>query len=72
MENPINKKISAETWEMVDKLLPEKIPLPLISRVTGILEPQLQKYVNRKYESIPKRTETYKTKGRLTIECDEM
>jgi len=71
VNNPTNKKISAETWEMVDKLLLEKIPLAGISKVTGISEPRLQKYLNRKYESIPKRTETYKIKGRLTIECDE-
>ena len=38
---------------MVDKLLLEKIPIAGISRVTGISEPWLQRYINRKYERVP-------------------
>ncbi len=36
VENPQNKIIPLETWELADKLLPEKIPIAGISRVTGI------------------------------------
>ena len=52
--NPTKKIIPPETWEMVDKLLLEKIPLAGISRVTGISESWLQEYVNKKYESTPR------------------
>lgn len=55
VENPTNKRIPQETWELVDKLLLEKIPLAGIIRVTGISESSLQNYVNKKYRSIEKR-----------------
>ena len=51
--NPKKKMISQETWDIVDKLLLEKIPLAGISRVTGISEYWLQQYVNKKYEATP-------------------
>ena len=63
VENPTNKKISRETWELVDKLLLEKIPLAGISRVTGISEPWIQNYVNKKYELVPKEIEKDKKKA---------
>ena len=72
VENPTNKVIPATTWELVDKLLLEKIPIAGISRVTGISEPWLQHYINEKYENIPKQIDIVKEKGRLTIQCDEM
>ena len=40
-------------WDMVDKLLLEKIQIAGISRVTGISEPWLQRYINRKYARVP-------------------
>jgi len=52
IENPTKKVISKEIWELVDKLLLEKIPIAGISRVTGISEPWLQKYINNKYENV--------------------
>jgi transposase-like protein len=52
-ENPQNKIIPRETWDIVDKLLPEKILIAGISRVTDISEPWLQKYINEKYEDTP-------------------
>ena len=71
--NPTKKIISQETWDLVDKLLLEKIPLAGIARITGISEVWLQKYVNRKYESIPQEVQVKeKEPGRLTIQCDEM
>ena len=72
VENPQNKIISQSQWEVVDKLLLEKIPIAGISRVTGISEPWLQKYINAKYEKIPQKIEIVKKKGQLTIEYDEM
>ena len=63
VENPTNKRIDGETWKTVDKLLLEKLPLAGISRVTGISEPWLQKYVNKKYEEVPKKIETDKKKA---------
>jgi len=52
--NPTKKMIPPETWDLVDKLLLEKISLAGISRVTGISESWLQEYVNKKYESTPR------------------
>lgn len=72
IENPQNKAIPQATWDIVDKLLLEKIPIAGISRVTGISEPWLQKYINKKYKKTPKKIEISKKKGRLTIQCDEM
>ena len=72
VENPQNKRIPQETWDLVDKLLLEKIPIAGISRVTGISEPWLQKYINQKYEDIPKEINSQKKRGKITIECDEM
>lgn len=72
VENPTKKTISPEEWELVDKLLLEKIPIAGISRVTGISEPWLQKYINRKFENTPQKIEVVKKRGRLTIQCDEM
>ncbi len=60
VENPTKKTISQEEWELVDRLLPEKLPIAGISRATGIPEPWLRKYVNRKYEKLPKKIETVK------------
>ncbi len=67
VENPQNRNqpIPPETTELIDKLLLEKIALETIARVTG----WLQKYVDKKYEQIPR--EAKKSKGRLTLEIDE-
>jgi insertion element IS1 protein InsB len=54
VENPQQKIISQATKDLIDKLLLEKIPLAGIARVTEVSEPWLQKYVNDKYESVPK------------------
>ena len=64
VENPSNKVIPKKDWELVDKLLLEKIPIAGISRVTGISESWLQHYVNEKYENIDKHIESVKKKGK--------
>jgi transposase-like protein len=50
----IKKVISPHTWELINKLLLEKIPLAGIARVASISETYLQEYVNRKYETVPR------------------
>jgi len=63
VENPTKKIISQGTWDLVDKLLLEKIPIAGISRVTGISEPWLQKYINNKYENIEQKVNVVKKKA---------
>ena len=63
VENPQNRIILQSQWKVVDKLLLEKIPIAGISRVTGISEPWLQKYINAKYEKIPQKIEIVKKKA---------
>ena len=71
--NPKKHPISDETKALIDKLLLERISLAGIARVTGVSERWLQDYVNEKYNNIPKLIQvTKKSKGRLTIECDEL
>jgi len=45
------KVLSPQTWELIDKLLLEKIPL------AGISEDYLREYVNRTYEAVPRQTQ---------------
>ena len=68
VENPPNKRIPQQLWDMVDKFLLEKIPIAGISRVTEISEPWLQQYINQKYEHVPQQIDISK-KGCLTVEC---
>ena len=63
VENPTKKIISQETWDLVDKLLLEKIPIAGISRVSGISEPWLQKYINNKYDNIDQKVNIVKKKA---------
>jgi insertion element IS1 protein InsB len=70
--NPENKIISQDMWDIVDRLLLERIPISGISRVTGISELWLQKYINIIYENVPKEIKSVTEKGKLTIQCDEM
>ncbi|EDN65916.1 IS1 transposase [Beggiatoa sp. PS] len=71
--NPQKQTISEETKALVDKLLLERISLAGIVRATGVSKRWLQDYVNEKYDNIPRRVKiTRKSKGRLTIECDEL
>ena len=73
VENPEHRIVPGSTKEMIEKLLLEKIPLAGIVRVVGVSKRWLQYYVNDKYENIPQEVNvTYKEKGQLTIECDEM
>jgi hypothetical protein len=48
------KVITPQTWELIDRLLWEKIPLAGMARVTGLSANDLQEYVNRTYETVPR------------------
>ena len=73
VENPKKDRISDETKELTDQLLLEKLPLAAIARVTGVSEQWLPSYVNKKYEEVKREVEiSKKSKGRLTIEGDEV
>jgi IS1 family transposase/transposase-like protein len=71
--DPDKSPISSETKTLIDKLLLERVPLAGIARVVGVSERWLQNYVNELYEQTPREVIVKKkTKGRLTIECDEL
>ncbi len=72
VENPENKRISSAIWNLVNKLLLEKIPIAGIARVVGISEPWLQNHINIIYKNVSKIIENPDVKGRITLECDEM
>ena len=48
------KVISPQTWERINKLLLEQIPLAGMARVAGISADDRQVYVNRTYETVPR------------------
>ena len=75
VENPQNKNqaIGQDTIDLIDKLLLERLALEGIVRVTGVSAKWLQNYVNKKYaQTLQEVTVTKKSRGKLTIECDEM
>jgi transposase-like protein len=59
--NPENKVISQATKDLIDKLLLERISLAGIARVTDVSELWLQKYVNVKYETVPRHVQVQST-----------
>lgn len=62
-----------QTYNFVERLLLEKIPLAGIARVLKVSERWLQTYVNIKYMNTPPQVEVQpKAKGRLTVQMDEM
>lgn len=63
MENPEKKLIPQATKDLINKLLLEIISLAGIA-ITGVSELWLQKYVNDKYESVPRQVQvSSKNKG---------
>jgi hypothetical protein len=48
------KVISPQTWELISKLLLERIPRASMARVAGISEASLQVYINRQYTLGPR------------------
>ena len=73
VENPKHRRVSDEQKNLINKLLLERIPLAGIARVAGVSGLWLQKYVNEKYENIPREVKVMVKCStlNLTIECDE-
>ena len=64
IEHPIKKVIDSATWQLIDRLLLERISLAGIARATQVSEQWLQTYVNEKYAQVPRRVEvTPKKRG---------
>jgi len=63
VENPQQRRISAETKTLIDKLLLERISLAGIVRVTGVSQRWLQTYVNRKYAAVERTVKVTPKKG---------
>ncbi|BAS59709.1 transposase, IS1 family [Leptolyngbya boryana IAM M-101] len=55
MQDPQNKLIDQATKDLIDKLILERLSLAGIARVTGVSELWLQRYVNAKYVTVPRR-----------------
>ncbi len=73
VDKPTKITISNETKQLIDRLLLERISLRGMARATGVSWAWLQDYVNQKLARTPRRIKlSVKSKGRLTIECDEM
>jgi IS1 family transposase/transposase-like protein len=71
--NPTNRTVSAETKQLINKLLLERISLRGIARVTGVSWSWLQNYVNNKYSLVSRQVSvTEKARGKLIMECDEL
>lgn len=52
--DPVQRRITDDTKQMIDKLLLERISLAGIARVTGVSARWLQSYVNANYEAVPR------------------
>ena len=76
VENPKWQRVSerrCENYDLLERLLLEKIPLAGIARALKVSERWLQSYVNDKYENIAQQVEvTSKPKGPLSIQMDEL
>jgi IS1 family transposase len=73
VDDPQWRAISDETKGIIDRLLHERISLAGIARVVGVSERWLQTYGNEKYAGQPRQVQVRsKTKGRLTVEWDEL
>lgn len=50
MKNSHNQVFTQKTCELIDKLILGKFSLLEIAKVTGIPEPSLEDYINKKYK----------------------
>ena len=67
------KPIDRSTFDLVDLMLLELIPLARIARVLSLSEGSLQQYVNQLYEEVPNQVDVIpKPKGKLTVQMDEL
>ena len=73
VEDPQWKPIDRSTFDLVDLMLLERIPLAGIARVLSLSEGSLQQYVNQLYEEVPNQVDVIpKPKGNLTVQMDEL
>ena len=64
MQDPPNKVIGQATQDLIDKRLLERLAWAGITRVTGVSELWLQRYVNANYATVPRQvTVRAKKKG---------
>ena len=70
---PVDRSIDRSTFDLVDLLLLERIPLAGIARVLLLSESSLQQYVNQLYEQVPQQVDVIpKERGKLTVQMDEL
>jgi transposase-like protein len=58
--SPDKSMISDEKKSLIDRLLLERVSLAAITRIVGVSKFWLQRYVNKKHESIPRHVEVSK------------
>lgn len=64
VQEPEKVFIPQEKWDIVDRLLLEKLPIAGIARALQISENWVQEYVKRKYAQVPQQVQvTPKKKG---------
>ena len=73
VENPQCKNIDTQTFELIERLLLERISLAGIARVLKLSDAWLQRFVNRFYEHIPRRGQVSpKAPSILILQLDEL
>ena len=76
IKNPQWRRVTESTknaQDLLESLLPEKIPLAGIARVLKVSERWLQSYVNVKYEVVPQQVVVQpKPQRHLTVQMDEL
>ena len=73
VQNPQRKTIDTQTFELIERLLLERISLASIARVLKLSDAWLQRFVNRFYEHIPRRVQVSpKAPSILILQLDEL
>jgi transposase-like protein len=68
VEHSQKKVIGSATRELIDRLLLERISLAGIARAVQVSEVWLQRYVNEKYASVPRRVQVSpKKRGGVSV-----
>jgi IS1 family transposase len=73
VENPQRKTIDPQTFELIERLLLDRISLAGIARVLKLSDAWLQRFVNPFYEHIPRRVQVSpKAPSILILQLDEL
>lgn len=71
--DPVWKAITPEQYDLIERLLQERVSLAGIARVLQISEDTVQRYVNAQAEVVVQQVEvSAKPKKRLTVQMDEL